>query len=734
MLDTDHWILPMTPESILKTTFGYDTFRPLQREIIDNVLARRDSLAIMPTGGGKSLCYQIPALLFDGLTVVVSPLIALMKDQVEQMRAAGVPALFLNSTLSPEAYNENMDYVRRGQVKLLYVAPETLLTPRILGLLAELKVDCLTIDEAHCISEWGHDFRPEYRQLADVRRRYPQAVCLALTATATPRVRADITRSLGFKASNEFVASFNRENLFIEVAPKRDAEIQLTRFLERFKDQSGIIYCFSRRQVDELSDYLERRGYAVRPYHAGLDDDTRRRNQEAYIRDDVQMMVATIAFGMGINKPNVRFIVHYDLPKSIEGYYQEIGRAGRDGLPAHCLLLYSYGDVAKLKYFIDQKDGDERKAAVQQLDAIVRYAEDERNCRRKPLLAYFGEKFTSDKCDNCDNCNAEAPVLEDITLPAQKFLSCVVRTGERFGAGHVADVLLGSKNERVLRLEHDQVSTYGIGRELTQKQWMHLARQLAQMGYLNQDGEYRTLSLTESARTALKTRAKIFGQLQEVEERAKKKDNKKELEYNHALFALLRAKRKQLADADGVPPYVIFSDRTLVEMAAYYPQSRQSLLGISGVGQVKLEKFGDLFLEVILPYCKKHKITEKARETAPAKREKTANSAEPGPGMRTTLIGAAYNDGASLADLMERYQLKVGTVIDHLTRYALAGNRLRNGEDFQSLTSTSPEEQQEALSAFEELGAEYLKPVFEKLDGRVNYDELKILRLCHLAR
>lgn len=724
----------MTPESILKTTFGYDTFRPLQREIIENVLTRRDSLAIMPTGGGKSLCYQIPALLFDGLTVVVSPLIALMKDQVEQMRAAGVPALFINSTLSPEAYAENMDYVRRGQVKLLYVAPETLLTPRILGLLAELKVDCLTIDEAHCISEWGHDFRPEYRQLADVRRRYPEAVCLALTATATPRVRTDITRSLGFKASNEFVASFNRENLFIEVAPKRDGEIQLTRFLERFKDQSGIVYCFSRRQVDELSDYLERRGYAVRPYHAGLDDDTRRRNQEAFIRDDVQIMVATIAFGMGINKPNVRFIVHFDLPKSIEGYYQEIGRAGRDGLPAHCLLLYSYGDVAKLRYFIDQKEGDERKAAVQQLDAIVRYAEDERNCRRKPLLAYFGEKFPAEKCDNCDNCNAEAPILEDITIPAQKFLSCVVRTGERFGAGHVADVLLGSKNERVLRLGHDQVSTYGIGKELTQKQWMHLARQLAQMGYLNQDGEYRTLSLTDSARAALKSRAKIFGQLQEVEERAKKKDNKKELEYNHALFALLRAKRKELADADGVPPYVIFSDRTLVEMAAYYPQSHQSLLGISGIGQVKLEKFGGLFLEVIAPYCKKHKIAEKARETAPARREKAAKSAESGLGTRTTLIGEAYNDGASVKDLMERYQVTVGTVIDHLTRYALAGNRLRNGEDFQSLTSTSPDQQQAALAAFEELGAEYLKPVFDKLGGRVNYDELKILRLCHLAR
>ncbi|PKN95007.1 MAG: DNA helicase RecQ [Chloroflexi bacterium HGW-Chloroflexi-6] len=723
-----------THQSILKDTFGYDTFRPLQREIIENVLARRDSLAIMPTGGGKSLCYQIPALLFDGLTVVVSPLIALMKDQVEQMRAAGVPALFLNSSLSPEAYQENMEYVRRGQVKLLYVAPETLLTPRILSLLSALKVDCLTIDEAHCISEWGHDFRPEYRQLADVRRRYPGAVCLALTATATPRVRADITRSLGLNQSNEFVASFNRDNLYIEVAPKRDADIQLGRFLERFKDQSGIVYCFSRRQVDDVSEYLERRGYAVRPYHAGLDDDTRHRNQEAYIRDDVQIMVATIAFGMGINKPNVRFIVHYDLPKSIEGYYQEIGRAGRDGLPAHCLLLYSYGDVAKLKYFIDQKEGDERKAAVQQLDAIVRYAEDERVCRRKPLLAYFGEKFNAEKCDNCDNCNAEAPVLEDITIPAQKFLSCVVRTGERFGAGHVTDVLLGSKNEKILRLEHDKLSTHGIGRELTQKQWMHLARQLAQMGYLNQDGEFRTLSLTETARNVLKIRAKIFGQLQEVEERAKKKDNKKELEYNHALFALLRAKRKELADADGVPPYVIFSDRTLVEMAAYFPQSREALLSISGVGQVKLAQFGNEFLDVIKPYCKKHKIVEKARETASAKREKPVKKADSEVGMRTTLVAEAYNAGESLKSLMERQRVTVGTIIDHLTKYALAGNRLRNGGELQSLTSTSPEDQQAVFAVFEELGADYLKPAFDRLGGRVSYDELKILRLCYLSR
>ncbi len=591
--------MPASSASILKDTFGYDAFRPLQREVIENVLARRDTLAVMPTGGGKSLCYEIPALLFDGLTVVVSPLISLMKDQVEQLRAAGVPALFLNSSLQPEEYQANIARVQAGSVRLLYVAPETLLTPRLFALLSELRVDCLTIDEAHCISEWGHDFRPEYRQLADVRRRFPSAVCLALTATATPRVRADIRSSMGFTGFNEFVASFNRENLFIEVQPKREATLQATRFLERFKDQSGIIYCFSRKQVDELAYYLERRGISVRPYHAGLEDDERRRNQEAFIRDDAQIIVATIAFGMGINKPDVRFVLHYDLPKSIEGYYQEIGRAGRDGLPAHCLLLYSYSDVVKLKYFINQKEGTERQVAMQHIDAIVHYAEDEIHCRRKPLLNYFGEDYAVQNCANCDNCIAKAPTQIDITVPAQKFLSCVKRTGERFGAAHVTEVLLGSKGERILRLGHDRLSTYGIGGELNKQQWMHLARQLVQMGYLEQESEYRTLSLSPKALDALKNRTPILGQLQEAPQRAFHRAEMAELEYNHALFALLRAKRKELANEAGVPPYVIFADRTLVEMAAYNPQSPERLLDISGVGQVKASQYGEAFLEIL---------------------------------------------------------------------------------------------------------------------------------------
>jgi ATP-dependent DNA helicase RecQ len=712
-----------SPASILKDTFGYTTFRPHQREVIENVLAGHDTLAVMPTGGGKSLCYQIPALLFDGLTVVVSPLISLMKDQVEQLRAFGVPALFLNSSLASQDYQHNMEQVKRGEVKLLYVAPETLLTPRIFSLLSGLKVDLLTIDEAHCISEWGHDFRPEYRQIVEVRKRFPDTVCLALTATATVRVRQDIRATLEFTTSNEFIASFNRENLYLEVIRKRDPISQTIQILERHKDQSGIIYCFSRRQVDELAMYLASKGYSVLPYHAGLEDSERKKNQEAFIRDDAQIIVATIAFGMGINKPNVRFVIHFDLPKSIESYYQEIGRAGRDGLPAHCTLLFSYSDVAKINYFIDQKEGEEKRIAIGHLDALVRYAEDELTCRRKPLLNYFGESYSAQNCSNCDNCTSTPTEQTDITVFAQKFLSCVKRADERFGAGHIADILLGSKNEKVLRWGHDKLSTYGIGTELTKKQWMHLACQLLTMGYLKQAGEYRTLSLTPRALDALRKREQIMGVLQEAERVQKKGKKKEELEYNHALFALLRQKRKEMADEAGVPPYVIFSDRTLIEMAAYYPQSQESLLNISGVGQVKARQYGEAFLAVITAYCEQHSLKEKQKETA---RDKSDSN------RRYVLISEAYNSGETIQDLMERYHVTQGTILSHLTRYLSAGNALRKGEDLQRLSSTIPEQQQAVFTAFDELSPTFLKPVYEKLNGKLNYDELKILRMLYL--
>jgi ATP-dependent DNA helicase RecQ len=721
---SEYYTLPMlTPASILKETFGYDTFRPLQCEVIENVLARRDTLAVMPTGGGKSLCYQIPSLLFDGLTVVVSPLISLMKDQVEQLRAFGVPALFLNSSLAPQEYQANMEYVKRGEVKLLYVAPETLLTPRILALLTGLKVDCLTIDEAHCISEWGHDFRPEYRQLVEIRKRFPNAVCLALTATATARVRQDIRATLKFATTNEFVASFNRENLYIEVSRKRDPLQQTIQMLDRHKDQSGIVYCFARKQVDELAAYLASKGYSVRPYHAGLEDSDRRKNQEAFIRDDAQIIVATIAFGMGINKPNVRFVIHFDLPKSIEGYYQEIGRAGRDGLPAHCLLLYSYADVAKINYFIDQKSGEEKRVAIEHLNAIVRFAEDETNCRRKPLLNYFDESFEVDNCANCDNCTSTPIALTDITIVAQKFLSCVKRADEKFGASHIADILLGSKNEKVLRWGHDKLSTYGIGAELTKKQWMHLARQLVQTGYLKQEGEYHTLSLTPKAVEALKKRETIMGVIQEAERVQKKGGPQGELEYDTALFAVLRQKRKEMADAAGVPPYVIFSDRTLTEMSAHYPQSTESLLNISGVGQVKARQYGDMFLEAIKAYCEKHNLQENPKEST---RDKSDSN------RRYVIVREAYNSGETIQSLMERYHVTAGTILDHLSRYLSAGNTLRNGADLQALTSANPEQKQAAFAAFDELSPTFLKPVYDKLNGTLNYDELKILRMLYL--
>ncbi len=594
--------------TVLGDVFGYDEFRPLQREIIGNVLKKRDTLVIMPTGGGKSLCYQIPALIFKGLTIVVSPLISLMKDQVEQLTELGVPAVVLNSSLSNEEYSRNLERVKKNGVKLLYLAPEALLTPGMLSMLSSLRVDCLAIDEAHCISEWGHDFRPEYRQLVGVRSRFPFATCVALTATATPRVQEDIKNNLKFDASNEFIASFNRENLFIQVTPKNNPTSQTIEFLRNYPDQSGIIYCFSRRQVDDLYETLKSRGYSVRPYHAGLSDTERTQNQELFIRDDVQIIVATIAFGMGINKPNVRFVIHFDLPKNIETYYQEIGRAGRDGLRAHCLLLFSYADIQKIKYFINQKDDHEQQVANIHLNSMLQFAETN-GCRRIPLLTYFGEDYSTEKCDMCDNCLAGEKKLVDITIPAQKFLSCVKRADEIFGANHIIDVLRGSQSKKVLKFGHTTLSTYGIGKEYSRKQWFHLARQFIQKGLIVQDTKYGSLKLTEKAYDVLKGRELVFGILEEEHFPDRKEKKKKyEYEHDHVLFEKLRKRRKELADKAGIPPYVIFPDKTLIEMAAFFPRSGESLLHIHGVGSVKYNKYGTIFMNIIDEYCQEHNI------------------------------------------------------------------------------------------------------------------------------
>ncbi|MCD4779776.1 MAG: DNA helicase RecQ [Candidatus Omnitrophica bacterium] len=589
---------------LLKSIFGYSSFRPLQEECIEAVLNKQDTLMIMPTGGGKSLCYQIPALMFDGLTVVISPLISLMKDQVSQLRAVGVEAEVLNSSLSWEEYQRNKERVRSGCTKLLFLAPETLFKSDMLALLDECYIDCIAIDEAHCISEWGHDFRPEYRQIKSLRSRFPDAVYLAVTATATNRVQQDICTNLGQKNPVKFQASFNRENLFYEVIEKHRATDQVLDFLKKFENQSGIIYCFSRKQVDALTRDLNEFGYKALAYHAGLSPEIRQKNQELFIRDDVPIMVATIAFGMGINKPNVRFVIHHDLPKNIESYYQETGRAGRDGLPAHCLLLFSPGDSGKINYFIEQKtDEGQKRIARAHLSAMVGFAETH-VCRRVPLITYFGENYPSHNCGMCDTCTNPKKSEVDLTKEAVLFFQGMSETEEMFGATHVINVLRGSKGEKVFSYGHDACQCYAKGHALSVRQWQNLVRQMLVQKVLEKEPKYGVLSLNARSDDIVSGHSFFYGYALPVEKIKSKGENRLRKtrvtgSYNSTLFDLLRIKRKELADKRGVPPYVIFSDKSLIDMCQRMPRTQNEFAEVFGVGDQKLKKFGDIFLEII---------------------------------------------------------------------------------------------------------------------------------------
>ena len=715
-------------KSILKETFGYDNFRLQQEAALKQVLAKKDALVIMPTGGGKSLVYQIPAMIFDGMTIVISPLISLMKDQVEQLREYDIPAVYLNSSLRPEEYDYNVKRVVSGQVKLLYLAPETLMMDKTREMLKDLTIDCFTIDEAHCISEWGHDFRPEYRQMAEVRKDFPEAVCIALTATATPRVQEDIKQSLNLTDAEAFISSFDRDNLFLKIADKKDAENQLLDFLYTRKNQSGIIYCFSRRQVDEVHYLLEQEGYSAKPYHAGLHSRDRAINQRAFIRDDARIIVATIAFGMGINKPNVRFVVHFDMPQNIESYYQQIGRAGRDGLRSDCILLFGYADTQKIKYFINQKEGDEKKVAEDHLNKLVKYLEST-DCRRKPLLNYFGETYPKEECGMCDNCLSVDADVEDLTIQAQKFMSCMIKAGEQFGAGHIVDILRGSKNQKVLENNHDQLSTYSIGNEWSKDQWVQLSRLLLRQNYISK-GEFGTLAMEERGHTVLKGSENVYGTLDRTStsidgETIVRTSSDVESQYNK-LFELLRAKRKELADADDVPPYAIFPDTTLIEMAYYYPQNKNALEALYGVGTVKKEKFGDAFIGVIKSFTAEHDVMERQKSLQQRVKKKATTE-------KFEIVGESFNDGNPIDLIAEEHGVKLVTILTHLKKFLDEGNELRL-DGLLEASKLSDRQRDQVINAMDKKGPLMLRPVYDLLNKQIGYDELRIMQLYYLAK
>jgi len=592
----------------LKRYFGHDSFRPQQEAIIAAGLAGEDVFALLPTGGGKSLCYQLPAVVSEGLTVVISPLIALMKDQVDGLEANGIHATFLNSSLGKTEARKRYAKLFAKEYKILYVAPERLMLAGFLEDLKEWGMSRIAVDEAHCISEWGHDFRPEYRQLANLRKLFPKIPVMALTATATDRVRTDIVNQLQLKKHRYFVASFNRPNLSYRVEAKQAVARQITKYIQKRPFESGIVYCYSRKSAEQLADRLRQEGIEALAYHAGMTPLQRAANQEAFIRDEVKIICATIAFGMGIDKPNVRYVIHQDLPKNIEGYYQETGRAGRDGLPSECIMFFSPGDVAKqLQFIADKPNQQERDVAKTQLRQMVHYSESA-VCRRKELLRYFSEDWPEDNCGNCDNCN-EPKESFDGTIPAQKLMSCVFRIKQAgsfaVGLNHIVDILLGSKSEKIFKWGHHRLTTYDIGGEYKRPQWQAFGRELIRLGYLLQNTiKHNTLELTEKGRIALRERHSIsltqpFLPTAKSGVPSGSSAATAGIECNEELFAILRSLRMEVARDQGIPPYIVFSDVTLREMARYFPIDEEELSEISGVGMKKLEAYGPQFMEAI---------------------------------------------------------------------------------------------------------------------------------------
>ena len=594
----------MTPLSVLREVYGYSNFRGDQAAVIDHVCGGKDALVLMPTGGGKSVCYQIPSLVRPGMGIVVSPLIALMRDQVRALAAVGIRAAFLNSTLSPHEQREVMDSAEQGRLELLYIAPERLLQEGTLSFLKRCHISLIAIDEAHCVSSWGHDFRQDYLELHQLGVAFPDVPRIALTATADARTRQDIVARLALKSPHEFIGGFDRPNICYSVQPKTDARTQLLKFLADHEQEAGIVYCLSRKSVETTAEWLRTQGFDALPYHAGLDAETRMANQERFLRDDAVIVVATIAFGMGIDKPDVRFVAHMDLPKSIEAYYQETGRAGRDGQPADAWMVYGLQDVVRLSRMVEESEASQAHKRIERakLDGLLGWCE-VTTCRRNQLLSYFGEHQTSD-CGNCDVC-LNPPLTWDGTEAAQKILSCVYRTEQRFGAGHVIDVIRGQDRDKVKNFGHDRLSTFGIGREFSDAQWRSIVRQLVVRGFLTIDhSRYGALRLTEHSRGLLRGETAL--QLREdpvkPKSRAKSRGGRRTLHVeieDEPLLEALKSLRKKISDEENIPPYVVFHDATLGELIEQRPSSLGELLDITGIGQAKLQKYGQKILDVL---------------------------------------------------------------------------------------------------------------------------------------
>ena len=712
---------------LLKQYFGFTSFRPLQEEIISDALASKDVFALLPTGGGKSLCFQLPAMARPGLTVVVSPLIALMKDQVDALQAGGVPATFLNSSLAAAESRARLRGLRNGDYRLLYVAPERLMLAGFLADLQRWGVNLLAVDEAHCISEWGHDFRPEYRQLADLRSLFPGAPIMALTATATERVRKDIVTLLNLREPSCYVASFNRPNLTYRVLAKHRPYEQVLELLRARPRENGIVYCQARKTAESVAQRLNEDGVKARPYHAGLTPVQRTQHQEHFLRDDVRVICATIAFGMGINKPNVRFVIHYDLPKNIEGYYQETGRAGRDGLPAECVLLFSAGDVVKQAQFVDEKPLNERKLAREQLEQMVHYAENAA-CRRGELLRYFGEEYGQENCGACDNCLSPRETYVG-TIAAQKFLSCIYRvrqqSGFDFGINQIVEVLTGAETENIRKWGHQKVSTYGIGQEHSRPEWKAIGRELIRLGMIQQLPEkFNVLALTPEGLAVLKER-KAVTLTRPVTAPEPGAPRVGEIGCDEALFERLRQLRKRLADERNVPAYIVFSDVALRQMARNYPSNERDFARINGVGEKKLREFGEVFLVEIAAHLATNPrqiFADDSFATPPL----VSGRARMGSSARETL--SRFRAGESVQAIAAKRMLANSTISGHLAEAILAGEVIDLN---QFLT---PDERREIAAAFQSLGFNSLSAVFESLGGRFDYDRLRLVRAALTAQ